>query len=443
MFIMRLDFPAVPVTFGHTPMPRKTIAEPVFDKQRNRWRVSIPESLSPDGKRVRSWHLTRTAARSYIGSIVGGDDPAAVIPPMLAMKADEARAILDPFGLDLVQAAHEVAGALKVLAGAGTILQAAEAFRATHDSRHASSLLRDAVAIYLKSREDLRDSTRTSYKYTLEKILEPLHGKMMADIVTADFETVLKGKGPTARAMHRRNLGAFWKWASAPPRSWATMDAVAAIEAPRVSNDADIETLSPDDVMALLKAAEAEGPGAAAAYAIAVFGGVRMAELEKLKWGDVGDEYIEIGRAVAKKHSRRLVPICPTLKAWLEATRGESDKASPIVPANWTDVSKSVRRRAGWDVAARLLNDQVNAGKLKQIPEPTRGKWPANACRHTCASVQVAIGTPLEELTFKFGHSGGHDLLRRHYVSRLSKKDAISILSTGPGGKKVANLHVA
>jgi hypothetical protein len=45
--------------------------------------------------------------------------------------------------------------------------------------------------------------------------------------------------------------------------------------------------------------------------------------------------------------------------------------------------------------------------------------------------------------TFKFGHIGGHDLLRRHYVSRLSKKDAITILSTGPGGKKVANLLVA
>ena len=168
-----------------------------------------------------------------------------------------------------------------------------------------------------------------------------------------------------------------------------------------------------------------------------------MAELEKLKWADVGDEYIEIGRAIAKKHSRRLVPICPTLAAWLNATRGEADKDSLIVPPNWTDISKSVRRRAGWDVAARLLNDQVKAGKLKELAKPTRGKWPSNACRHTCASVQVAIGTPLEELTFKFGHSGGHDLLRRHYVSRLTKKDAIAILSVGPGGKKINNLSVA
>ena len=84
------------------------------------------------------------------------------------------------------------------------------------------------------------------------------------------------------------------------------------------------------------------------------------------------------------------------------------------------------------------------AARLLEAPPPaTRGPWPENACRHTCASVQVAIGTPLDDLVFKFGHSGGTDLLRRHYVSRLTKKDAIAILSTGPKGKKVANILAA
>ena len=159
-----------------------------------------------------------------------------------------------------------------------------------------------------------------------------------------------------------------------------------------------------------------------------------MGELEKLTWGDVGEEHIEIGKAIAKKHSRRLIPVCPTLKAWLDACRGDAENDTPIVPGNWSDVSKSVRRRAGWEVVARLLVDP---------PKPTRGPWPANACRHTCASVQVAIGTPLEDLTFKFGHSGGHDLLRRHYVSRLTRRDAIDILSVGPGGRKIRSLEVA
>jgi hypothetical protein len=113
------------------------------------------------------------------------------------------------------------------------------------------------------------------------------------------------------------------------------------------------------------------------------------------------------------------------------------------MPQNCPGVAKQVQRRAGWDVAARLLNQQVRAGKIQRPPKITRGKWPANGCRHTCASVQVAIGTPFDDPTFKFGHSGGHDLLRAHYVSRLIKKDAIAILSIGPAGTKVANLDVA
>jgi hypothetical protein len=49
----------------------------------------------------------------------------------------------------------------------------------------------------------------------------------------------------------------------------------------------------------------------------------------------------------------------------------------------------------------------------------------------------------LETLTFAFGHSGGHDLLRKHYVSRLTKKDALAILAIGPNGAKIEALAVA
>lgn len=415
-------------------MAQKTPSPPVFDKSRNRWKATIPAGLSADGKRVRSWHATRDAAREYIESITRSEAPAATISPSLAMEADKARVILEPWNLDIVQAAREVAAALEVLGDAGSILEAARAYRATHTARHSSKPLGEAVAMYLDSKIDLRDATLKSYRYSLERVFSTLQAQPMADISTAQLEAILAPKGPTARAMHKRNLRVFWKWAAILPRQWATMDTVDALEAIRISNDADIEILRPAEVKALLRAAEAEGPGAAAAYAIAVFGGVRMAELGKLTWGDIGEDNIEIGRAISKKHSRRLIPICPTLKAWMDATRSNAEATTPIVPPNWTDISKSVRRRAGWDVAARLLDNP---------PKPTRGGWPSNACRHTCASVQVAIGTPLDDLTFKFGHSGGHDLLRRHYVSRLTKKDALEILAIGPDGSKISTIAAA
>jgi len=50
-------------------MPRKTVQPPVYDKSRSRWRVTIPAGLNPEGKRVRSWHATREAARDYVAGL--------------------------------------------------------------------------------------------------------------------------------------------------------------------------------------------------------------------------------------------------------------------------------------------------------------------------------------------------------------------------------------
>jgi integrase len=345
------------------------------------------------------------------------------------MEADKARSLLDPLGVDLVQVARIYVEAHALLAETGgSITQAARAYRDVWQARNSSSLFGEAVASYLASRSDLRSNTLASYKYTLDSVFRPLHDRTLADITTADLEGILREKGPTAGRMHHRNLGVFWRWAAKPPRSWATLEVNQATETPRVSSDADIKILNAAEVKVLLSAAELEGPAAAVAYAVAIFGGVRMAELGRLTWGDVLADHIEIGKSIAKKHSRRLIPICPTLRRWINDYRNGCDESSPLVPSNWTEASKNVRRRAGWAVEARGLKDP---------PIPTRGPWPANACRHTCASVQVANGTSLEDLTFKFGHSGGHDILRAHYVARLTKGDAVAILSIGPKGSVI------
>lgn len=408
-------------------MPKGRTPKFSYVQTESGWKVEIPRTISTSGRRERHFFATRDKARDYAEELaekhrkVGAN--MLTITPSLAEMATKAAEVLAPTGM--------------------TLLEAANACRARWDATRQSKPLGEAVAAFLTSRENLRESTLKSYRYSLEKILSPLLKIKLSDIGHGELAPLLADKGATARQMHHRNFSVFWKWASSPPRSWTTMDAVRALEAPRVSSDADIHVLRPSDVRALLAAAEIEGHACAASYSIAVFAGVRMAELERLVWANIGDEYIEIGKSVAKKHSRRLVPICPTLAAWLTATRGNADNDSLIVPPNWADVSKSVRRRAGWDVEARLLTQQVKSGKLDELAKPTRGKWPANACRHTCASVQVAIGTPLDDLTFKFGHSGGHDLLRRHYVARMTKRQALEILSIGPNGTQVSGIQAA
>ena len=53
----------------------------------------------------------------------------------------------------------------------GSLLDAAKAYRTAHDARTASKPLGEAVTLYLTSREDLRNTTHKSYKYTLKNAL--------------------------------------------------------------------------------------------------------------------------------------------------------------------------------------------------------------------------------------------------------------------------------
>ena len=419
-------------------MAAKVALEAVFMKSRNRWRVDVPASLN-DGKRVRANFKTREAARDFIKKLEGIDEAERkVIDPRLANDANTARERIEAAGLDMTLAEIVAAyvQAKDALNGSGTLLEAAEAFAKTHTARTASKPLGEAVKAFLKFKEGtLRDATEKSYTYTLESVLAPLNDRNLADITVAELVAILGEKKPTARAMHVRNLRTFWSWASKEPRTWASMATVDALEFRKEAGEGEIEIFSPEEVKALLKAAEGYSPHAAVSFALSIFAGVRQAELEKLTWADIREEHVEIGASIAKKGKRRMIPICPTLRAWLDAyTPSDADPSDFITGPNWREVSRAVRRLAGWAVVARILPKQ---------PKPTRGAWPANAPRHTCASVQVATGEPLETLIFAFGHSGGHDLLRRHYVSRMTKKDALAILSTGPKGSKVKLVSAA
>jgi integrase len=417
-------------------MARKTASPPTFDKKRNRWRVTIPATLSPEGKRLRSWHLTRDAARDYLSSLVSGPEPSAIIPPKLAMKADEARLILEPHHLDLVEAAKMLAAVIDALGGSGTPLDAARAYRLVHDQRSASKTFGEAQELFMLTREGLREDTLRGYRHHLKNVFASLHDRTMSDITIQEIDAILAPRPPSSRKAAQTTLGCIWRWAASPPRQWCGAALVDALEPVRINRETEITTLAPDAVEALLRAAETTGPGCAVGFAVGIFAGVRLRELSKLTWGNVTPDHIEISATIAKRHARRLIPVCPTLKAWIDAYRPADAEDDDLVTApNWINTARIARRRAGWNL---LTNPP-----LRDAPPITRGEWPQNAMRHTCASIQVAIGKPLDDLIFSFGHSGGTALLKQHYLGKLTKKDALAILAIGPNGSKVSNIQAA
>jgi len=173
-----------------------------------------------------------------------------------------------------------------------------------------------------------------------------------------------------------------------------------------------------------------------ASFALQLFGGIRVEEVTRLEAENVTADGIELAASVTKRGRRRHITPSPTLAAWLERWPFQSCP-------NWQETSAAVRRLAGWDVVSVILNDRITAGTLQALPDPHRGAWKQNALRHSHASYSIAGGVELKSLLFEFGHVGGEDLLRTHYVGMASKRDALqyfAIVPTPAAGQQAAKI---
>ena len=379
------------------------------------WQVDVPPSVSETGKRERHFFKTRDEAKEHAQTLRekflehGGQ--AAAIKPSLAEAAVAAEALLAPWG--------------------ATLIQAVRFYVAEQERLAASKTLSEATALWLVSCEGLRDRTLGGYEQTRKRLDAALGERLLASISTDEIQAAACPLGSTgsAAAGHYRNARAFWRWAA--KRGWCDAGRFAGVEAPRVNREAEISTLAPADAEALLRVAETHYPQAVPLYAVQLFAGVRAEELGKLEAHHVTAEGIDIPAGVAKKGRRRHITPSATLSAWLERY--------PFKPCpNWRRVDMACRRLAGWKVESELLAERVAAGTLKKLPKPTRGAWPQNVLRHTHASHAIAAGVPLESMLFQFGHAGGPNLLRQHYVGKVTKKDALAFFALRPSGDLAA-----
>lgn len=371
-----------------------------YRKTPDGWLVNVPASVSESGKRERHYHKTRDLAKDHATKLrekfLEHGSAASAIRPSMAEDATRATEILRPWGLSLTDAAHRVATEL--------------------ERQNASKCIEEARDEWVASMDGLRARSIKSYEVTARRMVQALEGRLLATITAEELEESIRGHGSAIAtyALHRRNARAFWNWCA--KRGWCDKDVFDRVDQARKAPDKEIEFLTPEAAEALLRTAEDAFPRAVSRYALALFAGIRAEELQRLKASHVSVEGIDLPAEVTKKGRRRHIVPNQTLRAWLEAY--------PFDPcANWQNIDCAIRRLAGWDVAASLLESP---------PEPTRGRWPQNALRHSHATFAIADGTPLETLLFEFGHTGGIEVLRKHYLGRATKIQAAEFFSLRP-----------
>jgi len=394
-------------------MARKTEFNHV--KTKAGWMVSIPPGLSSTGKRERCYFKTRDAARDFAAGLKdkakANGENASAIRPALAEDAVAAAAVLEPWGLSLLEAARLAAS--------------------IRERETASCTVKNALAAWLLSCEGLRGPTITTYKNTTKRLESALGNRVLTGLDSDELHKGLGlvGSSGAAAANHYRAGRAFWRWAA--KKGWCKVGLFERVEAPRANKSGEVEFLTIDQCKALLATAEKHFPSAVASYAVLLFSGLRPSEFARLRTEDVSVDGIEVN-ADSKIAKRRHITPIETLRVWLKEYPFER------VP-NWRRVDQAVRYLAGWDVWT-----DPSFFTPPETPDnaPPRLPWPQDATRHTFGTYSINGGVTLDHFLWEFGHSGNTRTLKTHYLGRASKKQAVAFFAIGPNGKQLPNINI-
>jgi integrase len=369
--------------------------------------------LTESGTRERSYFTTRDKAAAHAQKLrvdfFENGARSQAIQPSLAEDAARAIALLEPFHVNLTQAAR-----FYVL---------------HHDKRALAPTLDDAWTDALAQRKNHRKRTISDFKSWQKALPDALLNMNCHDITAKDIVTALDKvtTGPTRWKTGLRNISAVL--GDVVKRGLLEKNPAAAVHVSRSAEkaDDDVVVYSPEELTALFAACvdypKGQGDrlcaGCTIPFAVQAFAGIRPEEITKLRWEDISLEMenIRIGPSIAKKLFRRNVRIQPTLAAWLKTVPEEKRKGK-LVPARWRHKAAKVRLAAGID------------GRAKQ-----------DALRHSFATYMLAIENDLALLKSDMGHA--HiAVFFEHYHKAVTKAEALPYWQVLPPGVSLPTFSV-
>lgn len=308
-------------------------------------------------------------------------------------------------------------------------VQVAEFVSLSEDLRQVGATMRDAVQFFLRhgaalrrpccvsesvrgflaSREEAGKAIRTlqTYRQDLQSLVRMHGSRMTHDLSTADVRGWLDAQGWSPKTWNGAlgSVRTWLAWCAHAERGHATVNVAAQISKKSEQTQEEIGTLNLAECEALLRhvRAEAMAHGGVkwkllAFVVIGLFGGLRRAELERLRAEDVQlDEGNVIVRAAASKtRQRRVVTLTAHALEWLD---GMPLPTGPVCPSNLKTLWPRCWRAAG----------------LRE--------WKNNAMRHTFASMHLAMHGNEAKLQVLMGHESAA-MLHRHYKALKTQREA-------------------
>jgi integrase len=289
-----------------------------------------------------------------------------------------------------------------------------------------SPRLDDAFAqfcAWLEKGCELRDLSRKNLRLRVNVFVNSVANMRVADVTPETIDAYLgkRAVSPKSKDNDRRAASRFFAWCIERPRRWTTMNPCREVKIQQ-REDAPPAILTIKECEDLLNAAK---PAGLAPYvAVCLFGGLRPFEAQRLTWEAVNlaDGEIRLEGVQTKTGNSRVVTICPTLRAWLEAYKGK-----PFFPSNWRKDFDGVKQSAGY--GGRVEGEGDDSGdKLKP--------WPVDVMRHTAISHYFRNTGSYGQTAEQFGNSEA--IIKRHYQGRVSSEDTKAFYALLPkkGGRK-------
>jgi integrase len=391
---------------------KATIKRPGKKQKEVWWKVTTPK---PGGGRNRRFFQKETDADTYIEQqsiqLANHGTAGASMDERLRGAAIRANEILQPLGLDLVEAAKHYAKFITAQTGGIPLADAVERFKKTRAGTQYSPIYQKSLSHYLK------------------RFNEAFPNKTSRDITPSEIDDFLNGCGAAESIKtYRKFIKALFNFLieegqceKNPVRKGKTEEVAY-----------HVEILTPQQCARLLASCDTD---TLPAVAIGMFCGLRSSEIARLDWSKINlvEKVIILDTAVARKTgSRRVVPIHDSCVKWLS---NYTKEAGAVQPSDFRKIFDRVRVRAGFkpsfsdrkdkDLQALLTGSQK--GKVKLLP------WPSNCLRHSAISYAMADCGDQSKVASWAGNSPA--MIKKHYDAQATPSQAkafYSIIPTAP-----------
>jgi len=363
------------------------------------------------GKRKRQFVTSLDKAKETAKSIArqlseGTGHVQALTPEAVADYTAAIKLLRQHPGIHLTEAVSAFTQALAFVPDTSSVVSAAKFFQEENQKKAVKQIsVEKLVEEFLAAKISAGKSPR--YIAECKSVLKRFKSSFrcnIAGITTADLQGYLDRLkiGPRSRDNHRVTIVTLFSHARKRgylPREISTE----AMHVDRVkAPPSAVEIYQPADLAKTL--AHAEGLPQLA-VALGAFSGLRTAEICRLDWKEIGPEYITVAPEKAKTSARRLVPILPSLKAFLDLQARGIGRIFKSDPTRFSTTITDTFRAAG--------------------VEPVH-----NGLRHSFCTYRLADIQNTAQVALEAGNSPV--MLFKHYRELATKKEGKAWFTVAP-----------